>query len=875
MSARSSAFRCAGLAACAVLCSLAGSAAAAPVPIQPERLPAFGRSVAGTDDTTSMVQDPANLAYMPGFEFRWEGVYLNEGLKAPWQGHALALGFPLPFGFATGLRLDFVAPPLSSVTGSSSYQWLTWALALRASDAFAVGFSLERTYSTEPTFNDLGLYSAGMTIRPGSTVGLAIVGQDLHGTLPESQAASQGFPGASLGRSLTGAFAIRPLGTRSVELGLEARYEFDPGILIPRATLGVDLPWIGRLRGEFLVVDPFESRVDTAQPPSPANSAPQGIDSKSYRASVSLSVYLDGFAGSTDIEGGMVTGTALGTPNTYNFFNGLAIRTFREPVGLDAPKPTRDAWARPRSAVQAVRIRIENTPDTREHVALLRKLWALSNEGSLDAVVLELRTSPADSLAHVEELRDAVRLLRENGKRVLCHLEDASGAALYLCAAADRTLMNPAGGLRFAGLRMRHFYIASLLEKIGIRADFVRIGAHKSAPEQFTRDSASDVARADTIDLLQQEERWFSSDIARDRGMSADTFRQRVAQGPFIATEAREAGFVDGLAFDDEVEKATNSLIGERVKIVDADLTTTAPERFGAQRSLALVYVDGDMIDGRSRTIPFLGMQLTGSYTIAETLRRLRENPLCGAVVLRIDSPGGSSMAADVMWREVELTARVKPVIVSMGDLAASGGYYIAAPATRIYANPLTITGSIGIFYGKADVSGLLSKIGVNVEVYKTAPRADAESIFRPFTDDERRELARKVGQFYDIFVTRVADGRHMTKAAVDLIGQGRVWTGAQAKERGLVDELGGLRQAIDEARRRGGLPDDAPIVELPRIPTSILGQILGVQGIHSDASLQSVLPAGLSGLARAMAPFLVHTGDRPLARIEIAPVEP
>jgi protease-4 len=232
-------------------------------------------------------------------------------------------------------------------------------------------------------------------------------------------------------------------------------------------------------------------------------------------------------------------------------------------------------------------------------------------------------------------------------------------------------------------------------------------------------------------------------------------------------------------------------------------------------------------------------------------------------------------MAADVMWREVALTARVKPVIVSMGDLAASGGYYIAAPATRIYANPLTITGSIGVFYGKADVSGLLAKIGVNVEVYKTAPRADAESIFRPFTDDERRELERKVGQFYDVFIGRVAEGRHMSKEAVDQIGQGRVWTGEQAKERGLVDELGGLRQALNEARRRGGLPDDAPIVELPKIPTTLLGQILGVEGLKSEATLASILPPALSGLARAMAPFLIHPSDRPLARIEIEPVEP
>jgi protease-4 len=857
---------CAGLlvAGASLLTTLRAEA----VPLEPDRLPAFGRSVAGTDDTTSLTLNPANLAFMPAVEFRWQGVYLSEGLKAPWQGHAFGLGFPLPFGFATGLRLDFVDPPLTSVTGTSNYQWFTWALAWRASEAFSFGLSLERSYSSEQALNALGLLSLGMSVRPSNGFGVSFVGHNLRGTLPVNEATALGFPGMALSRSFTAATALRPLGTRALELGLEARYLTEPGIWEPRGTLGIDLPWIGRLRGEFAVLDPFGDERTPATPTVPTLGS-TGVASRSFRASLGMSFYLNGFGGSTDFEPGAVTGTALGERNSYNLYTDVAVRGFREPVGIDAP------GKRPRSAAWAVRLRIESTPDARDHVALLRRLWGLATEGSVDAVVLELRTAPAGSLAHVEELRDAVRLLRDNGKRVLCHLEDSTGSALYLCAAADKILINPAGGLRFAGLRMRHYYVASLLGKIGIKADFVRIGPHKSAPEQFTRDTASEVARADTIDLLQQQERWFSSDVARDRGMTVETLRARIAKGPFVAAEAREAGLVDGVAFDDELEKQASSLAGEKLRLVDAEFAPTDPNRFGFQRSIALIYIDGDMIDGRSRTIPFLGMELTGSYTIAETLKRVRENPLYSAVVLRVDSPGGSSMAADVMWREVAITARTKPVIVSMGEVAASGGYYISAPATRIYANPLTITGSIGVFYGKADVSGLLSKIGVNVEVYKTAPRADAESIFRPFTDDEKTELERKVGQFYDMFITRVAEGRRMTKAEVDKVAQGRVWTGDQAKQRGLVDELGGLRQALREARRRGNLPDDCPIVELPKVPKTILGQILGIEGLKVETTIADALPQALKGFARAMAPFIVHPSDRPLARLEIAPVEP
>ncbi|HVW25723.1 MAG TPA: signal peptide peptidase SppA [Polyangiaceae bacterium] len=824
----------------------ARSATAAPVPVEPERLPALGRSVAGTDDTTAILLNPANLAYQTGPELRWQAIYLHGDQTAPWSGHALSVGFRLPFSFGTAFRLDFINPPQHAFGGlSSNYEWLTWGLGWAASESLAFGFSLQRSYSSGPVASSLGSYSLGVTARPSSILGLSLVASHVNGPLDGADARriqALGATDTSLGPSITTAIAVRPLTTRAVEIGLEGRYLIEPQVWQPRATLSIDLPPVGSLRGEFAVLDPQGS-------------------SPGWRATASLAVDLNGNSGSTELEGGMLTGTELGEKGSYAFYNQIAIRGFREPVGIQPPH-------------LALRIRLESTPETREHVALLRKLWDISKEPDVDAVVLELRTAPANSLAHLQELRDAFALLRARGKRVLCHLEDANGGALYLCSAADRILLNPAGGIRFAGLKTRHIYLASLLEKIGVRADFIRIGAHKSAPEQFTRTGASDVARADAIDLLQQSERWFVGDVAHDRGMTVEALREKIARGPFVATEAKREGLVDALAFDDQIEAATRDMVGGRVSLTDADRADVAPMHFGTQKSIAMVYVDGDIIDGRSRTIPLIGIDLAGSYTIANTLKAVRESPLIGAVVLRIESPGGSSMASDVIWREVLLTAQAKPVIVSMGDVAASGGYYIAAPATRILANPLTITGSIGIFYGKADVSGLLRKIGVNVEVYKTAPRADAESLFRPFSEDEHRELGNKVAQFYDVFLSRVAEGRKMTKEAVDRVGQGRVWTGEQAKANGLVDELGGLRQALIEARKLGHLPEDAPIVELPKIQTSLIGQILGIQGIRADA-LPAVLPHAVLQLARAMAPFLVHPEDRPLARMELTTVEP
>lgn len=808
---------------------------------RPTPLPAFGRSVAGTDDTTALVQNPANLAFMPGSELRWSSLYLDESNRVPWQGHAFALGFPLPvIPVATGIRLDFVDPPYSTISGpfgQYNYQWLTWGLAVGGSPHAALGLSVQRTYSDAAEVDGLSSFTLGYSARPFDQLAFSLVAHDING--PTNAL------GVGLERSYDVALAIRPTGSRALELGLEGKYvDTRDGYWIPRATLGIDVPYLGRLRGDFAV------------------SRPDEVNRRAWLASANMAFNMSGAGGSAEFAGGAVTGTGLGEKGSYGVQAEVAFRGFREASGMEGPR-------------YALRIRLEETPGTRGHVALLKQLWSIADEKKVDAVVLELRTSPASSLAHVQELRDAVQLLRANGKRVLCHLEDAGGAELYLCSAANKTLMNPAGGLRFAGLKSQAMYFSSMLGKLGIRADFVRIGQHKSAPERFTRDSATEVSRADKIDLLQQHERQLVEGVSQGRRIAVPELRKRIAGGPYIASEALTAGFIDGYAFDDEVDAAVDKLVGRKTILIDDERAARAPSRFGAGQRVAVVYVDGDMVDGKSKTVPLVGMKLAGSYTIAKTLKEVRENPLVGAVVLRIESPGGSAMASDVIWREVQLTTKVKPVVVSMGASAASGGYYIASPATRIFANPLSITGSIGIFYGKADVAELLKKIGVSVETYKTAPRADAESIYRPFTEDEKKELEKKVAQFYDVFLTRVSQGRKLDKKEIDKVGQGRVWTGEQALSRKLVDELGGLRQALAHARKLAGLPDHAPIVELPPPDQSLIGKLLGVEGVGTKGGVETVLPGQIMDLAKALAPFTVHSPDKPLARMELMPVKP
>jgi len=285
-----------------------------------------------------------------------------------------------------------------------------------------------------------------------------------------------------------------------------------------------------------------------------------------------------------------------------------------------------------------------------------------------------------------------------------------------------------------------------------------------------------------------------------------------------------------------------------------------------------VIYVDGDITDGESKTIPVIGQTLAGGQTLIDALTAARNDPRVGAIILRIDSPGGSALASELISREVFATRGVKPIICSLSDLAASGGYFVAAGCDVIFAEPMTITGSIGIFYGKFDVGGLAHKLGVTTDTFKRGKRADLESMFRPYTDDERAVLKDKLRYMYGRFVAAVSEGRGITKDDVDAVGRGHVWSGAQAMPIKLIDKFGGLGDALDEAKRRMGLPEATKVqlVELPALPSSLLGTIGKLIGAEADTALSitdvpiirellQAVPASMllaPGVAQARLPF-------------------
>lgn len=812
---------------------------------RPRPLPALGRNVVSNSDTTTMVQNPANLAYLPGPELRWNGYFLGDSARVPSSGHAFALGFPLMvIPVSTGLRFEFVDPPSRAAQDmwgrDGSYQWLTWSLAA-GTDTASVGFSFQRSYSDVAEAHGFGTWSTGINLRPSDYFGLA-------GTVNQVDSPAS-VAGTQLGTEYVMGAAVRPVATDLVEIGLEGTFvDENGGYWVPRATADVGIPGLGRLRGGVAWTDPADNVIGS-----------------SWIASTSLVIDGNTRAASAELAVGSRYGDGLGNRSAdkvhENVHAELALRGFRASKGAE-------------NLPYAVRVRIEETPNSRKHTALLRKLWSMAeDEPNLRAVLFELRAAPADSLAHVQELQDAIYYLRSKGIKVACHIESGTGSALYMCSAADKFLVNPAGGIRYSGLKSNSFYIKRLLDKLGIRADFVRIGKHKSAPEMFTRTEGSDTAEDDRTDLLQQIEREMAYSIGTGRDIGTDGYRDAIRSGPFTAAEAKRAGLVDGFAFDDMLEDKVDDMSNDALLFEDEVRAPQQRERFGPRKKVAIVYVEGNMVDGRSKVFPFVGIRTAGSYTIAESLKNVREDPNIGAVVLRVETGGGSAMAADVIWREVQLTAAKKPVVVSMGSAAASGGYYISSPGTYIYANPLSITGSIGIFYGKFDVAGLLRKIGVNVVTLQTNRRANAESPFRPFSDEERAELKDKVEQFYGLFLRRVADSRPLSVKQVDAVGRGRVWTGRQAARHKLVDGLGGLRQALAKARSLAGMRQDSPVVELPKLPTTLIGKLLGIQGLKKEmAEKTPPLPGELMDMARAIAPYALYEPHLPLARIETLP---
>jgi len=447
----------------------------------------------------------------------------------------------------------------------------------------------------------------------------------------------------------------------------------------------------------------------------------------------------------------------------------------------------------------------------------------------------------------VNEVRAAIARVRKAGKPVYAELTSADTGAYLVATACDYVYMPVSGTLIIPGVRMEVTFYKGLLDKLGLRFDALRMGKYKGFVEPFSRENMSAPLRESLQSIVDDVYDDMVATIAKDRHLPDYQVKSLVDQGLFSATTAQEAGLIDEVLYADQFEESLDkrlkvervdvetaykkkqvdtdfSGIGGFVKLMEAFSGGRKSEKSGSKQKIAVVYAVGEITEGRSRNGLFSGNSL-GSTTMVETLKKAFADSKVVAVVLRVDSPGGSATASDLIWRE---TVRgKKPLIASMGNVAGSGGYYIAMGAKKIFAEPQTITGSIGVGGGKLVTGGLYDKVGMNTEVISRGKNSGALSSTQPFTSDERKVFTQLLKETYHEFVSKAAQGRKMDVSKMEELAQGRVYTGRQAKKLGLIDQIGTLEDAIAEAKKQAGLKPGTEVeIEILPQPKSFFEQL-------------------------------------------------
>ncbi|MFP6724473.1 MAG: signal peptide peptidase SppA [Candidatus Poribacteria bacterium] len=442
----------------------------------------------------------------------------------------------------------------------------------------------------------------------------------------------------------------------------------------------------------------------------------------------------------------------------------------------------------------------------------------------------------------LQEIRDRLINLRQSGKTVISYLESANNAEYLLATAAEQIILAPTGIVGLTGLRAEVMFYKGMLDKLEIEADMFAIGDYKSAIEPYTRENMSEAQRETMTSILDDLHQQQVTMIASGRKhINTKRAIELINQGPFTATESYEVGLVDSLSYydqliasleashDREIEFVFNygkkagrqpdlGTFAGLMKLISMFTNPTTQSKESTNPKIALIYAVGPIMPNQLQ-IPFgIGEGITPQRML-EALHTAREDESVRAIVIRVDSPGGSALASDLIWHEVDRTREKKPIIVSMSDVAASGGYYISVAATEIVAQPGTITGSIGVLGGKLNLRGLYNKVGLTKDIIIRGKNANIYSDYSNFSQSEREKVEKMIHTVYDDFVNKVAKGRKKTYDEIHQIAQGRVWTGQQAKEIGLIDWLGGLDTALAIAKKWAALSAEDPveIITLPK----------------------------------------------------------
>ena len=459
---------------------------------------------------------------------------------------------------------------------------------------------------------------------------------------------------------------------------------------------------------------------------------------------------------------------------------------------------------------------------------LINNIKKAKEDRNIAGIYLDINSIPA-GISSITEIRDALIDFKKSGKFIYSYSEDYAQSAYYLATAADKIYLHPQGSLLFKGINAEMYFLKGTFDKLDVKVQVIRHGKFKAATEPFFLDKMSPENRKQVSSYINGIWNQVVQRISEARNISKEKLNI-FADSLSIATaeDALKNKFVDQLAYKDEILKdlkqKTNTPEKSKLNFITneryTNVSATKNSKEGGSDKIAVIYASGDIVSGEGDD------QSIGSTGMSAAIRKAREDDHVKAIVLRVNSPGGDALASDVIWREVELAAKSKPIVASFGDVAASGGYYISCAATRIIADPTTITGSIGVFGLVPDIKGLLNnKLGITTDNSKTNSNSDYITITNPLSPYQTRVLQNQIEHIYSTFISKVANGRHMSIASVDSIAQGRVWCATDAKRIGLVDDFGGLQTAINCAADLAKIKK-YKIVNLPE-QKELFGQII------------------------------------------------
>lgn len=835
------------------LCALAGVPVVRAQSLSPTLSVAQpGAGIADSAEPWSIVVNPAALAFSPGWLFglRHTEIVADSGLLG--TGTGLYLSRPIPYlhRVSLGGSLEILRP--GQVSLPSLMGRVTAALGVRAFSWLGLGLSFTHVAASQLAWQGgLSTLHVGARATLGPHVALGLLFHDLAAPTVPSPDAGQRAASGERGYELEALF--RPLGDHRLELA--------PGLRLGETTLGLWPKlrlWVRPARGVSLGLD-----AQAVWRPRAAAS-----DTIDYRISVGFGFDFAQIGAQTMA----LVGSAIGQPTHLGFQGGsLAVRV----SSTHYPSVYRGSQ-------RLVRVELGDKSGP-AWIRLLTQLRALSAERSVRGILL-IPSGFQGGWAQAEELRGELQRLREAGKRVIVYAGGLSTKAYYVAALADRVYLDPDGDLRLQGLGKAQLFLKDALARIGVRADLLRIGQYKATPERFTHAAPSEPAQQQSFALLDDVYRRLVRAVAQGRHRTEAQIEQAIAHGLFTPPAALAAGLLDGVVTGEGVERALEQIFQDRLPLVEL----TDPVRHpisDAPVGVAVVEITGDIMGGRSRALPLLDQHIAGGSTLSTALQDAASSSHVRALVIRIDSPGGSASVSESLARQIEDIATRKPVVCSLGDVAASGGYMIASACPTIFAEPSTTTGSIGIFGGKVDLSGLLSQISLHTVRQVRGEHADVDSVYRPYSEAERALLLATLQHGYNRFVERVAKSRKLTLPAAEQVAQGRVMTGEMASAQGLVDHLGSITDAIALARARGGLPlqADGPLFFYPQVQPTLVETLLTLSGLHSDeggsrspqtSDLERVLTQALRTLAPGLRGALLFLENAPLCRMEAAPID-